>query len=112
MKAALGLLLTLAPILCAAPLPAWAQQGAVTETAAPLPPPLPGEEAAATPQGEIVCRPPQRMTETRNLGPRVCRPKAVWDDLHAKGLDISADGRGYVQSEKYRTIQTCGRGTC
>ena len=93
------------------------QQGAVVHTTIPLPPPLPDEEAdaqarLAAEQAQIVCRPPQRMTESRTLGPRVCRPKAVWDELHRQGLDISADGRGTVQSEKYRSIQTCGRGSC
>lgn len=104
--------LGLAVILCAVPLPAMAQQGAVVQAVIPLPPPLPDEEAQPAAGAEIVCRPPQRMTETRNLGPKVCRPKAVWDDLHAKGMDISADGRGYVQSEKYRSIQMCGKGSC
>ena len=93
------------------------QQGAVVHTVIPLPPPLLDEEEeaqakAAAAQAEIVCRPPQRMTESRTLGPRVCRPKAVWDELHRQGLDISADGRGTVQSEKYRSVQTCGRGSC
>jgi hypothetical protein len=72
----------------------------------PLPPAL--EEDA--PAEEIVCRPPQPQTESRLLGPKVCKPKKQWDDLHAQGLDISADGKNVVASEKYRTLnpQACG----
>lgn len=97
-------------LLCTGTLPAGAQDGPVIKMVVPLPKLLP--EDGEQPQSEMVCRPPQRMTESRNLGPRVCRPKAVWDELHAKGLDISADGRGYVASEKYRNLNICGQGTC
>jgi hypothetical protein len=85
-----------------------AQEGQVIQMVVPLPKLLPEEEA----QPKLVCRPPQRMTETRNLGPTVCRTQAQWDALHAQGLDVSADGRGTVQSEKYRSLQVCGRGSC
>jgi hypothetical protein len=54
------------------------------------------------------CRPPQRQSDSRLLGPRVCMTNKRWDDLHAQGLDISADGKGTVASEKYRTLQTGG----
>lgn len=102
MRAAVGFVL----MLCAAP--AWAQEKPVVEMVIPAPKLLPEEET----QPALVCRPPQRMTATRNLGPKVCRTQAQWDELHAKGLDVSADGRGYVQSEKYRSINLCGKGTC
>ena len=32
-----------------------------------------------------------------------------WDGLHAQGLDISADGKSTVSSEKYRTLH---KGPC
>jgi hypothetical protein len=52
----------------------------------------------------IYCRPPQPLTESRMLGPRVCKKNREWDALHAQGLDISADGRGTVASEKFRSL--------
>ena len=55
------------------------------------------------------CRPPQRQSDSRLLGPKVCMTNRQWDSLHAQGLDISADGRGTVASEKYRTLQ---KGPC
>ena len=54
------------------------------------------------------CRPPQRQSDSRLPGPRVCMTNRQWDKLHAQGLDISADGKGTVGSEKYRTLQTGG----
>lgn len=55
------------------------------------------------------CRPPQKQTDSRLLGPKVCMTNRQWDDLHKQGLDISADGRGTVASEKYRTLH---KGPC
>lgn len=85
---------------------ALAQTPPVLHMTVPLPPAL-AEEAPAQ---EIVCRPPQPQTDSRLLGPRVCKPKSQWDDLHAQGLDISADGKSVVRSEKARTLnpQACG----
>ena len=50
------------------------------------------------------CRPPQKQSDSRLPGPRVCMTNRQWDTLHAQGLDISADGKGTVASEKYRTM--------
>ena len=50
------------------------------------------------------CRPPQNQSDSRLPGPRVCKTNREWDALHAQGLDISADGRSTVTSEKYRTM--------
>ncbi len=52
------------------------------------------------------CRPPQRQSDSRLLGPRVCMTNRKWDALHAQGLDISADGKSTVASEKYRTLNS------
>jgi hypothetical protein len=69
----------------------------------PLPPPL-VEDAPAQ---EMVCRRPQADTGSRLLGPRVCKTKKEWDDLHAQGLDIGADGKSVVGSEKYLSLHAC-----
>jgi hypothetical protein len=98
-------LLSAAFLLCA--LPAWAQQP-ITTTVMPLPQLLPEEET----QGEIYCRPPQAKTDSRLPGPKVCKPVAFWKKLHDQGLDISADGKAVVQSEKYRNINVCGQASC
>ena len=83
------------------PLPAMAQlQTIVVPTLPALPQ---GEKGAADPDA-IYCRPPQAQTESRMLGPRVCKKNRDWDALHAQGLDISADGRSTVASEKYRSL--------
>jgi hypothetical protein len=50
------------------------------------------------------CRPPQRQTDSRLLGPKVCMTNRQWDALHNQGLDISADGKNTAPSEKYRTL--------
>ena len=65
-----------------------------------------GEEADTSP---MVCRKPQDQTESRLPGARVCKTQKQWDALHAQGLDVSADGRSIVASEKYRNLN---RGAC
>jgi hypothetical protein len=89
---------------------ALAQTPPVIHMTVPLPPPL----AEDAPVPEIVCRPPQPQTDSRLLGPRVCKPKQQWDDLHAQGLDISADGKSAVASEKYHSLnpRACGSTSC
>jgi len=57
----------------------------------------------------IYCRPPQRQSDSRLPGPQVCKTNRQWAALHAQGLDISADGKSTVESEKYRTLQ---KGPC
>jgi hypothetical protein len=84
--------------------PAFAQTPPVIHMVVPLPPTLAEDPAGS----EIVCRPPQGQTDSRLLGPKVCKSKKQWDDLHAQGLDISADGKSVVASEKYRTLNSSG----
>jgi hypothetical protein len=55
----------------------------------------------------IYCRPPQHQTDSRLLGPKVCMTNRKWDNLHAQGLDMSADGTGVVASEKYLSTHPC-----
>jgi hypothetical protein len=89
--------------------------GALAQTPPPvihMTVPLPPSLVEDAPASEMVCRPPQPQTDSRLLGPRVCKPKKQWDDLHAQGLDISADGKGVVASEKYRTVNgSCSGGS-
>lgn len=51
----------------------------------------------------IYCRPPQAQSDSRLAGPKTCRTNRTWDELHAQGLDIGADGKSVVASEKYRS---------
>jgi hypothetical protein len=62
------------------------------------------EDTARQDTSPMVCREPQRQSDSRLLGPRVCRTQKQWDDLHAQGLDITADGKGVAASEKYRSL--------
>jgi hypothetical protein len=55
----------------------------------------------ATPSGEgdprpIICRAPQPLTESRIMGPKVCRRNGVWAVLRKAGQDIAADGTTFV----------------
>jgi hypothetical protein len=62
------------------------------------------EDATRQDASPMVCREPQKQSDSRLLGPRVCRTQKQWDDLHAQGLDITADGKGVAASEKYRSL--------
>ena len=79
--------------------PAWAQ---LHMTVKPSLPSLPGDEKT---DEKIYCRPPMPQTDSRLLGPKTCLPQREWDRLHAEGLDVGADGKSVVESEKYRTLQ-------
>jgi hypothetical protein len=81
--------------------PAWAQ---VQTTLTPSVPNLPQAEKSPDDPDATYCRPPQKQTDSRLLGPRVCMTNRQWDALHGQGLDISADGKTTVASEKYRTL--------
>jgi len=71
-------------------------------TIKPSLPELPGDEKPAE---AVYCRPPLPQTDSRLLGPKTCLPQREWDRLHAEGLDVSADGKSVVASEKYRTLR-------
>ena len=89
----------IAVMLLAATSPAGAQ---LHMTVTPSLPNLPGEEQA---DDTIVCRAPLPQSDSRLLGPQTCRPQREWDQLHTQGLDIGADGKSIVASEKYRTVR-------
>jgi hypothetical protein len=60
-------------------------------------PSLPGDEtghkADGSGGGDIYCRPPQPLTDSRLMGPQVCMSVKKWNDLHAQGLDADATGK-------------------
>jgi hypothetical protein len=80
--------------------PALAQ---LQTTVVPTLPSIQADKDPADPDS-LYCRPPQRQTDTRLLGPRVCKTNREWKMLHDQGLDVSADGKKTVASEKYRTL--------
>jgi hypothetical protein len=81
-------------------MPAGAQVQTTVTSATPSLPQSPDDPDA------IYCRPPQRQSDSRLPGPQVCKTNRQWDALHAQGLDISADGKGTVASEKYRSLHS------
>jgi hypothetical protein len=88
--------------------PAFAQEAPVVQHFTVKVPSIDGaDESDASP---MVCRAPQGKSDTRLPGPRVCKTQKQWDALHAQGLDIGADGKSVVASEKYRSLNpgSCG----
>jgi len=82
-------------------LPAMAQ---LSTTVSPVLPSLGEVDKDPHDPDATYCRPPQSQTDSRLPGPRVCKTNREWDALHAQGLDISADGKSTVASEKYRSL--------
>ena len=76
----------------------------VQTTLQPALPALPQAEKSPDDPDSTFCRPPQKQSDSRLLGPKVCMTNRQWDALHAQGLDIGADGKSTVASEKYRTL--------
>ena len=68
--------------------------------------------ADPTDNSPILCREPQKQTLSRIMPPKVCRTTKQWDDLHARGLDIAADGKSLVPLNKFEQLNTraCGSG--
>ena len=54
--------------------------------------------------GAITCRPPQRLAESRMMGPEVCKTNAVWAQYAKDGMEVAADGIHDVPSEKFRSL--------
>jgi hypothetical protein len=91
--------------------PALAQlETKVTPALPALPSDSPAESQVTQDTSPTLCRPPPRQSDSRLLGPKVCWTQRQWDGLHAKGLDIGADGKSIVASEKYRSLNpsACG----
>jgi len=83
-------------------LPAWAQ---LQTTIVPTLPALPDDGQTPQDDSPVICREPQLLTNTRLLGPRVCKTQRQWDDLHARGLDLGTDGKStYSISPKYQSL--------
>lgn len=71
----------------------------VQTTISPALPSLNGDEGRSTKEertsdeGNVYCRPPQPLTDSRLMGPQVCMSIRKWNDLHAHDLDIDARGQ-------------------
>jgi hypothetical protein len=57
----------------------------------------------------ISCRSPQTLTDSRLMGPEICKHNSDWARLYKEGWNISSDGSHLVPSEKWLTLhpQTC-----
>ena len=57
----------------------------------------------------ISCRSRQQLPASRLWGPEICKRNREWAALTKRGVNISADGRTELDSEKQRTLkpQTC-----
>ena len=84
----------------------WPALALLHTTISPALPSLGDVEKDPNDPDATYCRPPQRQTDSRLLGPKVCMTNRQWDALHNQGLDISADGKSTVASEKYRTLHS------
>jgi hypothetical protein len=93
-------------VLFLLPLSAWAQEQTVVTPSLPSLTTGDTAEKSASDPDATYCRRPEPQSDSRLLGPRVCMTNRQWDKLHAQGLDISADGKGTVTSEKYRTLHS------
>jgi hypothetical protein len=60
-------------------------------------------EAGAGDPDSVYCRPPQRRTDSRLMGPKVCMTNRQWNDLHVGGFDIDANGEK-VSMEKNKDM--------
>jgi hypothetical protein len=67
-------------------LPGWLNAGDAAQA----------EDKSATGAEAMYCRPPQDVTGSRLKGPKVCLTVGRWKELHAQGLDVSADGSAIV----------------
>jgi hypothetical protein len=86
---------------------AFAQSQAQAQVEAPAPPPA--KTYMATPDGKgdpnaITCRPPQKLVNSRMMGPEVCKTNGVWAQYAKDGMEVAADGIHDVPSEKFRTL--------
>jgi hypothetical protein len=57
----------------------------------------------------ISCRAPQPLTDSRLMGPEICKHNRDWAKLYKDGWNISADGSKLVPAEKWLTLhpQNC-----
>jgi|SRR5579863_3706136 hypothetical protein len=97
-------LLLAAPFVQAAVLqPTWAQ---VQTTVVATPPALPDDGKPPHDDSPVICRPGQRQSGSRLMTPPVCKTQRQWDDLHARGLDLAADGKStFHTSPRYNSTE-------
>jgi hypothetical protein len=59
-------------------------------------PTVQGTPAGEGNRREFTCRAPQQLTDSRVLGPKICRRNGTWAALRRMGKDISPDGRTII----------------
>jgi hypothetical protein len=47
-----------------------------------------------------VCRPPQRLRDSRLMGPQVCLPQRIWDQFRAKGVVLQPDDKTFAMGSE------------
>ena len=60
-----------------------------------------GQAAAASGDDAIHCRPPQQLANSQMKGPKVCMTVGKWNELRAKGLDVSSDGQSLQRMPQF-----------
>jgi hypothetical protein len=53
----------------------------------------------------ISCRAPQQLTDSRLMGPEICKHNRDWASIFKRGLNISPDGTSLVQGGKQLSYQ-------
>jgi beta-lactamase regulating signal transducer with metallopeptidase domain len=80
-----------------------------------VPSPQLAEPAEAAKPETQVCRPPQRLRDSRLMGPQVCLPQRIWDQFRAKGVVLQPDGKtfamGYEETRLLRPMTCQSMGT-
>jgi hypothetical protein len=56
---------------------------------------------SVTPSGEgdpnsIVCRAPEKLSDSDAFGPKACAPNSIWAELTAKGRDLGPDAKTVI----------------
>ena len=77
---------------------------AAAQTAAEKTPPVVDYPTGEGDPEAVTCRKPQPQPNSRLPGPKICKTNAVWAQYRKDGMDVSADGRLDVPSEKARSL--------
>ena len=75
----------------------------------------PAKVFMANPDGKgdpdaVTCRPPQKLENSRLLGPEVCKPNAEWAQYAKDGMTVSPDGRYDVPVKATTSCRAVGGG--
>ena len=73
------------------------------------PPALPASEPQTT-GPELVCRPPQLLSQSRLRGPTVCLTAQEWASLKARNQDVAPDGKTLIATDYERRRALTGHG--